>query len=105
MPIEAIEVRQALEQLENKLEDQLENQFEKKIVRFRLRGREHTLYDANCTGCESVDASGPWPRPHRNFGTSTCLGLVHAERFENTASQKSDPVIWCDVCGAKPDTR
>lgn len=104
--MEAVGVRQApAEKSEKQLERQFERPFEKKTVRFRSTGRQHTLYDPRCAGCESIDASGRWPRPHRNFGESTCLGLVHAERLENSATQESNMVIWCDVCGANPDIR
>lgn len=89
--------------MEGQTENTLENQIKTKLVRFRMGGRQHTVYDPRCAGCESVAASARWPRPHHEFGTSTCLGLVHAERFTNPASQESNLVIWCDVCGVKPD--
>jgi hypothetical protein len=72
------------------------------IVRFRVGGREHTLYDAKCAGCERGDSAKRWPRPHRDFGGSSCLGLVHAEKFVNPVSQETDTIVWCDVCGTNP---
>ena len=73
-----------------------------KIVRFRVGGRDHILYDAECSGCESIDGANRWPRPHRDLGSSTCLGLVHAEKFVNRGTKETDTIVWCDVCGTNP---
>jgi hypothetical protein len=39
-----------------------------------------------------------YPRPHREYKGATCLGLVHAEEFEDPAKT----VYMCDVCNANP---
>jgi hypothetical protein len=67
---------------------------------FRLGGREHTLNDAECPGCESVGGEH-WPKAHRSFTGATCLGLVHAEKFVNSDDQNAEIVFWCDVCNTR----
>jgi hypothetical protein len=56
-----------------------------KIFGLRVHGRDHGQGDPNCPGCEAID-NKPFPRPHKEFGTS-CLGLVHAERLTNNRNE------------------
>jgi hypothetical protein len=39
-----------------------------------------------------------YPRPHKAYNGVTCLGLVHAEKFEDPAKA----VYMCDACNANP---
>ena len=39
-----------------------------------------------------------YPRPHREHKGITCLGLVHAEKFEDPAKT----IYMCDACNANP---
>ena len=39
-----------------------------------------------------------YPRPHREHKGITCLGLVHAEKFEDPAKT----IYICDACNANP---
>jgi len=54
-------------------------------------------YPVNENGCAAME-SEHYPRPHTEYKGVTCLGLVHAEKFENLAKT----VYMCDVCNANP---
>jgi len=64
---------------------------------FRTVGRDHEVGDSNCSGCAGIEGGG-YPRPHREYKGSACLGLVHAEKFEDPAKT----VYMCDACNANP---
>jgi hypothetical protein len=64
---------------------------------FRATGRDHELGDRCCTGCAAI-LEEHYPRLHREYNGVTCLGLVHAEKFEDLAKT----VYMCDACNAHP---
>ncbi len=74
------------------------------MIRFRLGGRDHIRGDRNCPGCESI-AGQLHPRLHKEYSGSNCPGLVHAEKFEATANQVNQTVVWCDACYQNPIRR
>ena len=71
----------------------------KEKFRFRVSGRDHVWYAANCPGCEEVDGEH-YPRPHKEFGTS-CTGLVHVETVTGQGAAPKT-IFVCDVCFANP---
>jgi hypothetical protein len=74
----------------------------KAIFRFRNRGIDHTMEDPGCSGCSAIGEAEHWPRPHRDFPGSRCLGLVHSEKFIDPVSRMVHVIVWCDTCGANP---
>jgi hypothetical protein len=71
-------------------------------MRFRLGGRDHISGDPNCPGCESIRGEHR-PKQHRDYGSTSCLGLVHAERFECPIGNASQIAYVCDVCYMNPE--
>lgn len=68
-------------------------------MRFRIRegGKEHVNGDPNCPACQSPDEKH-WPQLHQD-AVSSCLGLVHVERFpENIKREGASVVYRCDQC-------
>ena len=64
---------------------------------FRTTGRDYEVGEGNCTGCAAM-VGEHYPRPHWQYKGVTCLGLVHAEKFENPTKT----VYMCDACNANP---
>lgn len=64
---------------------------------FRAAGRDHEAGDGSCIGCAAMEGKR-FPRPHNNYKGVKCLGLVHAEKFEDPAKT----VYMCDACNANP---
>jgi len=64
---------------------------------FRTAGRDHEVGDLYCKGCASMERER-YPRPHREYEGVTCLGLIHAEKFDGPART----IYHCDVCNANP---
>lgn len=67
------------------------------IFRFRTSGRDHKQNDPDCIGCATMGGDH-YPRPHKEFKGTTCLGLVHAEKVDDPAKT----VYLCDACNANP---
>jgi hypothetical protein len=55
-----------------------------------------TVGDENCAGCAAMEGER-YPRWHREYRGVTCLGLIHAEKFEDPAKT----FYMCDGCNAK----
>lgn len=72
------------------------------VMRFRLGGRDHVSGDPHCPGCQSIHGEQR-PRPHKDYGTSGCLGLVHAETFECPIGKAVQTIYVCDVCYMNPE--
>ncbi len=61
-------------------------------------GKEHSVGDRNCHGCESPEAQR-FPQPHRDQ-VAKCAGLIHAEIFAGRSEIAGEAVLYrCDVCG------
>jgi hypothetical protein len=57
---------------------------------------ELTVGDENCAGCAAMEGER-YPRRQREYRGVTCLGLIHAEKFEAPAKT----VYMRDACNAK----
>ena len=64
---------------------------------FRTTGRDHEVGDRNCAGCAAMQGER-YPRSHKEYTGVSCLGLVHAEQFEDP----DKTVYMCDACNANP---
>jgi hypothetical protein len=55
---------------------------ETEMFRIQPTGKEHTVGDVDCPGCEALGESSVYPRPHLNGpNIAQFKFLVHGERF------------------------